>query len=119
MGDWLERADAKEFHGNKTRVSLYYPSPRHGLDGTNVLQLDVGGAIRIARGYIWEYTGAFDPAAHPVELDEKIHEFFPDAIWAGQNYYIRVPNPEPKSVAGFADWLTERLDAARADDSRS
>lgn len=115
MTDWLRRPGAKEFHGNKTQVSLYYPSPRHGLDGTNVLQLDVGGALRVARGYIWDYAGAFDPEKEPVELDHKIREAFPEAIWAGQNYYIRVPDPDPNSVATFADWLTGRLDQARSE----
>lgn len=114
IDDWLSRPGAKEFHGNVTQVSLYYPSPRHGDGGTNVLQLDFNGGLRICRGYIWETSGVFNPSDPPEELDSMIGEVFPNAIWAGQRYYIRVPAPEPVQVSRFADWLTEQFDSATA-----
>ncbi len=112
MEQWLARPRAREFHGNKTLVSLYYPSPRHGEGGTNVLQLDIRGALRVARGYIWETSGVFDPDQEPRELDDAIHKAFPEALWVGQKHFLRVPDPEPKQVTEFADWLTATFDAA-------
>ena len=107
--DWLERPGSDEFHGNVRQVSLYYASPR---GGTNVLSLDIYGSMRVCRGYIWESSGVFDPEVQPTELDQNIRAAFPDAVWAGRQYYIRVPEPDPAPVAEFADWLTARFEAA-------
>lgn len=108
IDDWLARDGAREYHGNVTQVSLYHPSPRHGPDGTNVLQVDYNGGLRICRGYIWETSGLFDPSSDPEELDAVIRDIFPEGIWAGQRYFIRVPDPYPIDVGRFADWLTSR-----------
>jgi hypothetical protein len=112
IDDWLEREAAREFHGNVTQVSLYYRSPKHGPGGTNVLQVDYSGGLRICRGYVWETSGVFDESLEPTELDAKIREYFPQAIWAGQRYFIRVPDPDPEVVGEFSDWITARFDAA-------
>ena len=109
--DWLGRPGAKEFHGNLTTVSLYYPSPAYA-GGTNVIQLSTRGAFHVCRGYIWASSGVFDPSEPPIELDDRISRNFPNAIWAGKQVYIRVPDPEPACVATFLDWLTVRFDEA-------
>jgi hypothetical protein len=110
--DWLARDGAREFHGNVTQVSLYYRSPKYGPSGTNLLQVDYNGGLRICRGYIRDSSDVFDPSSEPEELDTKIREIFPQAMWVGQLYFIRVPEPDPVGVSQFADWLTTRFDAA-------
>lgn len=110
--DWLARPGATERHDNKATVSLYYPSPKYGASGTNVLQLDTGGVFYVSRGYIWETSGVFDDDDNPSELDEAIENAFPDIRWAGKNYYPKVPDVTPNAVRQFSDWLTARFDAA-------
>jgi len=114
MDEWLARPGATEFHGNKTQVSLYYPSPRYGPSGTNVLQVNTNGTMHVGRGNIWMSSEVYDSETEPVELDAAIRRIFPKAVWSGRNYYIRIPNPEPNKVTEFSDWLTEQFDAAVA-----
>ena len=114
MEQWKARAGATEHHGNKAQVSLYYPSPKHD-GGVNVLSVNTNGTMHVSRGYIWETAGVYDPEVEPEELDDAIRRSFPDAVWTGRNYYVRIPNPQPDTVAGFADWLTARFDKAIAD----
>ena len=114
--EWLARPGANEDHKAKTQVALYYPSPRHGQSGVNVLQVNTNGTMHVCRGYIWEVSGVYDPGTEPTELDTAIRRLLPDAIWAGRNYFLRIPNPQPEQIAVFADWLTDRFDLAVAEE---
>jgi len=110
LDDWLGRRGAKEFHGNKATVSLYYPSPKQGDGGINVMQLDTKGTFYVCRGYIWEMSGVFDPDEEPASLDSAIRGTFPDAIWAGKQRFPKVPGVKIDDFSRFADWLTDHFD---------
>jgi hypothetical protein len=118
MDDWLARPGARDWHHNKTQVSLYYPSPKYGESGSNVLQVNTNGTMHVARGNIWLSADVYDRDEEPVELDAMIRRSFPDAVWSGQSYYIRIPDPTLDRFAEFADWLTRRFDAALAADGK-
>ena len=113
IGEWLKRPGAMERHGNKTTVSLYYPSPNNEIEGTNVAQLDIAGQFRIARYPIWQTAGVFDPAKNPSELDEQIRSIFPNARWPVKGAFIKETNADASQVRSFLDWLVDRFDRAR------
>jgi hypothetical protein len=113
--DWLRRPNTAEGHNSKNTVSLFYPSPRHQQRGTNVLQLEVRGAVWIPRGHILRTSGVYGRDDDPSELDDQIRTYFPTARWPPKKYHVSDTNTSLEQVSGFADWLTHRFDVANED----
>ncbi len=108
---WLERPDTREGHDSQSTVGLYHRSPRQPKRGTNVMQLGLDGQLSVCRGYIWESSGAFNPEEDPEELDQQVRKHFPNALWRGKNYYIRI-DEDRAGVEPFLSWLAEFMTAA-------
>ena len=109
---WLGKPGTTEGHDAQSSVGLYHSSPRRPKKGTNVLQLGLDGGLTVCRGYIWQSSGVFDAEQNPDLLDEQIRKYFPDAVWRGKSYYIRI-DEHLDTVRGFLDWLAEFMTEAQ------
>lgn len=102
---WLKRPGASVDTRASQSAALSIPHPyKPGNPRNSIYILYVDGVLWVYRGY-YRDSGAFDSDEQGEQLDSMIRKHFPEAVWAGKHYYLKVVDPDPAQVAAFADWL--------------
>lgn len=98
--DWLARAGARyRLDPGSTSISLDYPyDPASGKQ--SIYAAYINGRVTINRGYFRESIVTEDLLP---EMDRRLRELFPG--YKANDFYPSVLNPDPASIATFADWL--------------